>query len=347
MKTIKIKICGYGTKNPTGYASFIIERLQKYYTLEYSDTPDYLIYHESTYEHLAYDCVKIFFTGENITPNFNLCDYSISFDYITFEDRHYRFPLYLIKVFYNDDELKVVNKNYLYDALHFEKKDVASKTEFCSFIYSNYRSDAHREMIFNKLCEYKKVNAGGAYLNNTHGKIANKVEFEMKHKFSIAFENSSRSGYTTEKIVSAIAAKTIPIYWGNPNIHKEFNTKRFINCHDYDSFDAVLERVKEIDADDTLYLEMLNQPIAATGYDFKEVESGLDLFLRNIIDQPLELAKRRTINPARATDIIRNEKIVAHYVSIKSTLFRTAALIYKPLKKIGIFEKIKHNLLKI
>ncbi len=348
MKTIRLKICGYGTKNPTSYANFIVERLHKYYKVEFSENPDYLIYHESTFEHLKYNnCIKIFFTGENITPNFNLCDYSIGFDYLNFEDRHYRYPLYLIKVFYNDAELELVNKNYLYEPLHLTKEDLATKKEFCSFVYSNYRSDNHRKLIVEKLSEYKTVNCGGSYLNNTHTKIANKVAFEMGHKFSIAFENSSRSGYTTEKIVSAIAAKTIPIYWGNPNIAKEFNSKRFINCHDYKNFDEVLERVKQIDANDELYLNMVNAPIAADGYSFTQVQDEFDTFLKNIFDQPLERAKRRTINPTRALDFERYETITSIYVSLKSLMFRCMVTLYKPFKKSRYIEKLKHTLFKI
>lgn len=38
--------------------------------------------------------VKIFYTGENITPDFNACDYAIGFDWLDFGDRYLRFPLY-------------------------------------------------------------------------------------------------------------------------------------------------------------------------------------------------------------------------------------------------------------
>lgn len=341
MKKIKIKICDYGSVNATA-DHFIIRALNKYYDIELSEEPDYLFYHESTFDHLKYDCIKIFYTGENISPNFNLCDYAIGFDYLSFEDRYYRLPLYLIKVFYTDDETKLAGNDYLNKQSRFTKEDLAHKTEFCSFVYSNYRADEQRKIIFDKLSEYKKINAGGGYLNNIGGRVSNKLEFEMKHKFSIAFENSSRSGYTTEKIVSSIAAKTIPIYCGNPNIGKEFNTKRFINCHDYESFDQVLEKIKDLDNNDELYLKTVNEPIVAEGYDFNKVKNAFELFIKNIIDQPIEEAKRRTINPVRAIEMQKYETIVSRYVKRKATILKIMATIYQPFKRLKIFETLKY-----
>jgi hypothetical protein len=191
--------------------------------------------------------------------------------------------------------------------------------------------------------KYKKVNSAGKYLNNTgNKKLENKLEYEMKHKFSIAFENSSRSGYTTEKLINALMAKTIPIYWGNPAIHREFNTKRFINCHDYSSFEDVLEVVKKIDTSDDLYVEMVNQPIQTDAYNFEEVKRGFDIFIKKIIDQPLEKAFRKTINPVQIEVMKKNASIIYLYMKVASKILSTATFLYKPLKKIAVVEKIKH-----
>ena len=60
-----------------------------------------------------------------------------------------------------------------------------------------------------------------------------KVEFLRAYKFVVAFENSSAPGYNTEKLTHAIEADAMPIYWGDPEIGRSFNTGRFINAHDY------------------------------------------------------------------------------------------------------------------
>ena len=349
MKTIKVKFCeDPKVTNPHTYAYFLLQILKKYYNVELSEKPDYLFYTDSNYDHRKYDCVKIYCTGENISPNFNICDYAIGFDRMTFEDRYYRLPLYAHTVFYNPDELKMAGKDYLYTSTHFTKEDLAKKKEFCSFVYSNYRSETERKKMFDTLSTYKKVNAGGSYLNNMGGRrVNNKLEFELQHKFSIAFENSSRSGYVTEKIVSSIVANTIPIYWGSPTIGEEFNTKRFINCHDYASFEKVLERVRELDTNDEAFLEMINQPLAAEGYDFKKIMSGFEEFLTHIFDQPLEQAKRATINPVQALQQKKNIALIAHYTFLQSLLLSFAARLYKPLKKIKFLETLKQWYFKV
>lgn len=342
MKKIKVKICGLDENNTLSYGYLVLNFLKKNYIVELSEDPEYLFYTESNYEHLKYDCVKIFYTGENLHPNFNLCDYAIGFDYMNFGDRYYRFPVYLIATFYRDTELKQLGSRNFSDQILFTKDDLTQKKEFCSFVYSNYLADSTRGDFFNLLSSYKKVNSGGAYLNNIGGRTENKLDFESKHKFSIAFENSSQEGYTTEKLPTSLMANTIPIYWGNPLIGKEFNTKRFINCHEFENFEKVVERIKEIDSNDDLYLEIINQPVKSE-YDFEEAKKGLELFIKNIIDQPLENARRININPVRIAQIKEGEAYIAKQQVRRLSKTRILATIYKPFKKIKVLEKIKQQ----
>ncbi len=87
-----------------------------------------------------------------------------------------------------------------------------------------------------------------------------KVDFLRSYKFTVAFENESYPGYTTEKIYHSMLAGSIPIYWGNPRISEDFNPKSFVNVHDYWSLSAAIRRIKQIDNDDALYREYLGQP---------------------------------------------------------------------------------------
>jgi hypothetical protein len=51
--------------------------------------------------------------------------------------------------------------------------------------------------------------------------------------FSICIENSSNRGYHTEKIIDAFLSKTVPIYWGCPNLEElGYNPDGFIYCND-------------------------------------------------------------------------------------------------------------------
>ncbi len=250
-----------------------------------SENPDFLFYSVFGYEHLKYDCVRIFWTGENIQPDFNLCDYAIGFGHITFEDRYRRIPLYF---FYEQDYEKAMKKHLI------SETEISAKHGFCNFVYSNQNASPERAQFFNLLSEYKQVDSGGRYMNNIGGPVADKYEFQKGYKFSIAFENSSMSGYTTEKILQAFSAGTIPIYWGDPNVGKTFNEKAFINCHNYKSFEEVVERVKQIDADDALLREYLSEPMVKEGQFPENPLSEYEEFIVTICSQTPDKAMRRS-----------------------------------------------------
>ena len=66
----------------------------------------------------------------------------------------------------------------------------------------------------------------------------------------MAFENSSYPGYTTEKLLQAMQAGTVPIYWGDPSVGRDFNAARFVNVHDYASTKAVIDKICQLDQDE-------------------------------------------------------------------------------------------------
>ncbi|MGA2436163.1 MAG: hypothetical protein ABSG25_12845 [Bryobacteraceae bacterium] len=50
----------------------------------------------------------------------------------------------------------------------------------------------------------------------------------------ICIENVKRNNWFTEKLIDCFITKTIPIYWGAPNIDKYFNINGIIMCNDSD-----------------------------------------------------------------------------------------------------------------
>jgi hypothetical protein len=287
LKTIKLKFVDFWEEFDTAQNMFT-ELLAEKYNIVISDEPDYIIYSVFGFEHLKYEGIRIFYTGENIRPDFNTCDYAIAFDWLNFADRYIRFPLYL----FGPVTLAEAAAKHV-----FSHEDLVGKTEFCNYIYSNAQAHPARKSFFNLLSQYKQIDSGGKHLNNIGYLVDDKVDFQKKYKFSIAFENSSTSGYTTEKIVQAFAARTIPIYWGNPDIAQEFNTKSFINCHEYDSIIDVIKKVIELDTIDELYYEMLKEPILKDSISFETCNAAnylaLSNFLQHIFDQEHNSAYRR------------------------------------------------------
>lgn len=156
MKEIKIKIVDFWDSfDYENHMIFII--LQKHYKLVFSEEPEYLIYSVFGDEHLQYNCVKIFWTGENIVPDFNLCDYAIGFEYMEYGDRYIRVPNYF-SAYYDDIRRRMEDKHHM-DCRPEDRK-------FCSFVYSNGKADEMRDKIFYALSRYKQVDSGGRHLNN-------------------------------------------------------------------------------------------------------------------------------------------------------------------------------------
>jgi len=230
--------------------NYFTKILSKNFDIEVSNDPEFLLYSVYGCEHLKFNCLKIFFTAENIVPNFNECDYALGYHYIDFESRYLRWPLYAM----NEGILSLVE-----DKINITGEEIRLKDKFCNFIYSNPNGILRNE-LYEKLSKYKSIDSAGKYLNNYGIPVENKFQFQSGYKFSIAFENSLGSGYTSEKIVDAFAAKTIPIYWGNPKISNEFNEGSFINIHRYNSLDEVVQLVKTIDSDKKLFDNYLKCP---------------------------------------------------------------------------------------
>lgn len=230
--------------------NYFYNLLKEEFDIVITDNPDYLFFSVFGNKHINYKCKKIFYTGENMSPPLHYCDYSFSFDYLE-DERNYRLPHYLLyDGYYELQRPKIIDESL-------------AKRKFCNFVVSN-NGCQERNHFYTELSKYKKVDSGGRFANNLGYAVDNKVKFQSEYKFSIAFENNAyrpqHPGYTTEKIMEPMTVNSIPIYWGNPEIGKEFNTKSFINVYDFDSIDSVINYIEYLDNNDKKYLELLNQP---------------------------------------------------------------------------------------
>jgi hypothetical protein len=229
--------------------NFFYNLLIEKYEVVISDEPDLLFYSVYSSDHVKYSCTKVFYTGENQRPDFILCDFAFSYDYSS-NKKNYRLPLYAL---YGD-----VTK--LVDRAINAKKILAQKTKFCCFIVSNSACKVRND-FFIDLSKYKHIDSGGRVFNNMGGFVEHKLDFIRDYKFVIAFESQSYPGYTSEKVFEPLTQNCVPIYWGDPLVGNDFNTRCFVNCHEYPSFEEAIKRVREIDNNDELYMQYLSEPV--------------------------------------------------------------------------------------
>lgn len=235
------------------------------------------------------DKVKIFYTGENVCPDFNACDYAFGFSPISLGDRYMRLPNYYCTPRFLKSTLLMEQKHILPADFDLQKE----KPDFCSFVVSNGDANPIREEFFELLSKYCKVDSGGRYMNNIGGPVDDKASFDTRHRFAISFENSSTPGYTTEKIVDAFAARCIPIYWGDPEVTRVFNPKAFINVYDYRTLEDVVQRVIALDDDPDTYLAMLREPaLLDDSFCYENVFTQVVSMLDAIVSLPLAQAYR-------------------------------------------------------
>lgn len=294
MKTIKIKFVGKweGIRPEDNVVCYWLKK--NGYDVQESDEPDYVIcdvFGNPPYEYCNYPQIRIFETGENYTPDFNIMDYAICRYPMAFQDRCFYLP-------------GCTNPGEHWHALpkkdrSYPKEFLQSKEYFANFISGHDSEHNIRGDFFLKLSQYKRVESAGTLYNNMPGGQRvnwlddSKANLQRKSKFTICFESTSHRGFVTEKITDAFFADTIPIYYGDPDITKIFNKNAFINCTDYESFDAVIEKVKELDQDDEKYLEMMRQPILVDPELPRKLDEELEKFILHIFEQPYDQAYRR------------------------------------------------------
>lgn len=179
------------------------------------------------------DYERIYMTGERSTPRMDHCEWALAFDYEADvgSDRYMRYPLYA----WGSDGHSALHG---LDSMRVETTEERQAREhFCAFIYGNKRAWLRR-FLFLLLSQHRRVDAPGRVHNNCPpiGPSAQaKHDFLKQRRFTIAFENSSARGYTTEKIVDALLAGSVPIYWGDPSIAEQFDERCYINWYAHEA----------------------------------------------------------------------------------------------------------------
>ena len=285
MKKVKIKFVGF-PNNFDPKHNLYLYCLEKHYIVEFSDEPDYIFcsMFGIPYDYINYSGIRIFCSGENYSPDFTSVDYAIGFDPMVYTDRYLRMP-----VFYFDER-----------AEHLESVDneLYRKKYFCNFIYSHKSANGIREDIFNVLQQYKRVESAGTYLNNMDNHYIcstyeQKINLLRQSKFTIACESVEQDGFVTEKILHALYAGSIPIYFGSKSIENDFNPQCLIDYRNFKSMSSLVQYVQHLDNNDYEYNEICKKQKFASNNQYNKQILLLDDFLLTIFEQNKDKAYRR------------------------------------------------------
>lgn len=229
---------------------------------------------------------KIYFSGEP-TPIIDYAIHNITFNMSS--NNNTRLPLWFIYCD-NNTIANCMSRNSNFT--------ISKKEKFCSFIGSNSGQSVHRKEFIEILSKYKKVDCGGAFMNNIGYVVprgencSGKIEHNNNYKFAIAFENTKYQGYVTEKIIDCYKSNCIPIYWGCNEVVQDFNSTTFINANDFANFDELAKYVIKVDNDDELYKSYFKEPfINKCWLDEKQKSNYIKNIAENIVGKKIDKYK--------------------------------------------------------
>jgi hypothetical protein len=217
--------------------------------VELSDDPDLYFFthsYDGKHDYLRYNCHRVFLGWENERADWRICDYVLDSDFMPGNPRHKRWPLWAAW-----DTKKLL--------LPKQVDNFLAKQKFACLVVSNPYAKERIE-FYHQLSKYKKVDSGGKLLNNVGGPVSDKNDFIRDYKFVISFENSSYPGYTTEKIIEPMLVNSIPIYWGNPEVGRDFNTKSFVHVNQFSGYKEAIEYIIALDEDEAKSRQMSGEP---------------------------------------------------------------------------------------
>jgi len=275
METIKVNF-GYFWPDFNPEDNYFTKVLSFKYKVELSDDPDLYFFthaYNNQRDYLRYKCHRVFLGWENVRANWNICDYVLDSDFVPSNLRHKRWPIWA-----GWDIGKLVQPK--------QAAAFLSKKKFACMVVSNANAK-ERIDFFHQLSKYKQVDSGGKYLNNVGGPVVNKMDFINEYKFVISFENSSHPGYTTEKLIEPMLVNSIPIYWGNKELGKDFNTKSFVHVNQFRNYQEAIEQIIQLDQDEELYRQMVAEPwfhenIVPQEMTNKSLEHFFDFVIRDM-----------------------------------------------------------------
>lgn len=206
----------------------------------------------------------IFYTGENVRPDFRKCRFSFSFDQDPWDGRNFYLPFWYQKLAWPGYEYirkaersthgneKPIPISYLTSR---RTAPARPKEKFCAFFAGN--PEVNRINLLMKITSYKPVDGFGYMFGNPF--FQSKNELLKDYKFCLCAENDFYPGYVTEKLFDAYAGGSLPIYFGGLPNDGFINRRAFINFDG--NTDTMIQQIIAMDGIETLYQRVFQEPL--------------------------------------------------------------------------------------
>jgi len=216
-------------------------------------------------------CLKVYYTGESDSPRGKPYDLNITQRRDVQDEKHFRLPLWAFFCsWFNENPLvHQRDPSYLVPVKSLDKKKIDieairdSKQKFCSFLYADLTSE--RDKWYRALNSVSHVESSGKAHNNTGGSLMGrgdqvfKIAYLSDFLFTLAIENCEVNGYLTEKMIHPMASNSIPIYWGDPGFHFDFNPAAVIDARSL-GVEGTLDEVRHLCSSKNAWIEKMSQP---------------------------------------------------------------------------------------
>ena len=164
--------------------------------------------------------------------------------------------------FDSDIPLPYYSKNEYGDIRAVTPVDFHKAIRGGSFMARNCHSMNQREKIIRELQHLShsnlRIDSLSSCLQNAEVPpgvdITNKKSVMQQYLFHFAFENQCSPDYITEKVWGALAAGTLPVYFGAENIKDHVPINSIIDVKDFRNTEALFKHLEKVAQDEHLYM---------------------------------------------------------------------------------------------
>ncbi|HEX4520928.1 MAG TPA: glycosyltransferase family 10 [Gaiellaceae bacterium] len=246
---LRLAVSDFWRSFDPGTRNFLFATLRERWRLELDERAGLLAYGPFGQSHAASRVTKVYCSGEPFAyPSRLGRDFSLSW-HLRDDERHVRVVNGAWEPLANPAEFAAIPPRSF--------DDWASRPDFCNFVFANAGPPERREFL-EALSRRRFVHSPGEVGTNTEGIPKGrrtpdwwlrKLPYLRRFRFTIAFENASLPGYTSEKCVDALLGGTVPIYWGNSEIAIDVDPGSFVDARDFASWDELADHVIQLDDD--------------------------------------------------------------------------------------------------